>query len=289
MEGNIMQCLVTGSCGFIGSNLTDRLIDLGNEVIAVDDLSTGCLKNLNPKATFVNCDIREIPNIYSDVIFHLAGLASIPNSFSNPVETIDVNVSGTTKIMELARHTGAKVVYAGSSSFYGDPRINPYALSKWLGEEVCRMYNTVYKTPVSIARFFNVFGNRQRKDAGVVAIFEDQRRRNVPLTPTGTGEQRRDMIHVLDIANCLIAMSQQEALNGEIFNVGSGDNFSINEIAKLFQPIKIEHIPARPGEAWETLADISITKEKLNWQPRHFLADYVQSILDDCVKNPSIV
>lgn len=221
----------------------------------------------------------QLPEVFFDVIFHLAGQASIPNSFLIPEKTMDTNVMGTVRILDLARVTGARVVYAGSSSFYGDPKINPYAFSKWLGEETCKMYNVVYKVSTVIARFFNVFGKNQRKGSGVVAIFEEQKRNNQPLTVTGTGEQRRDFISVDDIADGLIAMSTQN-WNGEVFNLGCGENFSINEVAEMFKSHEIKHIPARPGEMLETLADINETKEKLNWCPTRSLKTYVQEFIN---------
>lgn len=280
-----MRSIVTGGLGFIGSNLVDRLVDLGHEVCVIDNQSTGKLERLNSHAKCIHADIKEdlttrLAGQEFDVIFHLAAQARIQPSFDLPVETSHINVIGTTNALELARKTGAKFIYAGSSSFYGDPHKNPYALSKWIGEEMCLMYNQVYAVPAAIARFFNVYGLRQPTEgqyATVIGIFERQFSAGQSLTVTGTGEQRRDFTHVSDIVEGLIAMSNRE-WNGEIFNLGSGVNFSIKQVAEMFNR-PIEHIPARPGEAWETLADISATQYLLNWQPTVKLEDYVKVFL----------
>lgn len=288
-----MRCIVTGGLGFIGSNLTDQLINLGHEVCVIDNLSTGKLERLNPKAKLMESDVQEdiykilemdySPEVQFDVIFHLGAQARIQPSFDRPIETADSNIMGTVQILELARKVGARVVYAGSSSFYGDPHKNPYALSKWLGEEMCIMYNRVYKVPVVIARFFNVYGPRHPYSgqyATVIGVFEMQRKTNTPITVVGTGEQKRDFTHVSDIVNGLVAMSKDN-WTGEIFNLGCGVNYSINEVADLFQSkCGIEYLPQRPGEADVTLADISFTQEKLFWVPKYDLKTYINEFLD---------
>lgn len=277
-----MLTVVTGGGGFIGSNLVDKLIDQGHEVFVIDNFTTGCPANVNKKAKLVREDIRGdfvagLRELRPDVVFHIAALARIQPSFKNPAETIEVNSQGTVQVLEYAKSVGAKFVYAGSSSFYFDPHANPYAYSKWIGEEHCKMYNQVYAVPVAIARFFNVYGPRHTQDgenAAVLGVFERQRRNNEVLTITGTGDQKRDFTHVYDICSGLIAMSEG-SWNGEVFNLGSGNSFSINEVAAMFNPKEVTHIPARPGEAWETLADLSFTQKNLNWTPKMNLPDYV--------------
>lgn len=278
-----MKVLVTGGCGFVGSHLTDRLIDLGHEVLIVDNLSTGKIDYLNPKAIFYHSDIREVSFLKEkfDIIYHIAALARIQPSFERPQETLNVNAQGTAVICDFARKTGSKVIYAGSSSFYFDPHANPYAHSKWIGEEHCKMYNKVYGVPVAIARFFNVYGPRQTtegKNACVIGIFERQKKNKEPLTVTGNGNKLRDFTNVFDIVDGLIKMSEKN-WNGEIFNLGRSKNYSINEVAKMFQPEKIEYIPARPGEAEVTLADISFSREALGWEPTRNLPDYIAEFL----------
>jgi len=284
-----MLAIVTGGGGFVGSNLVDKLLDSGHEVYVVDNFATGYPENVNKKAKLVQADIRmgffdldKLRGLKPDVIFHCAALARIQPSFKKPAETLEVNSQGTVQVLEYAKLVGAKMVYAGSSSFYFDPHANPYAYSKWIGEEHCKMYNQVYGVPVAIARFFNVYGPRHVQDgenAAVLGIFEKQRKENKPLTVTGNGEQRRDFTHVYDICSGLIAMSEG-SWNGEVFNLGRGNNYSINEVAQMFKPVEIQHLDARPGEAWTTLADLSFTKGNLNWEPKMNLPDYVDEFLN---------
>jgi len=284
------KILVTGGCGFIGSTLVDMLVeDENNEVYVVDSLDTGKKENCNEKANYLFQDIRDVfsgepPEELRDIetVFHLAALARIQPSFNRPAETIDVNAKGTSLVCDFARSVGAKVVYAGSSSFYGGVYLNPYAFTKWQGEEICKMYSEVYGLNTAIARFFNVYGERQPKEGPygtVVGIFERQYSANEDLTITGTGEQRRDFTYVKDICSGLIAMSKGEFL-GEVFNLGRGENFSINELASFYTDASTAYIPARPGEAWETLADISKPKKVLGWQPRYSLKEYVSGWLN---------
>lgn len=282
--------LVTGGCGFIGSNLVDLLVEKNeNEVIVVDNLDTGKKENCNDKASYIFEDIRRVfessGNVIEkykntlksiDIVFHLAALARIQPSFERPYETMDSNVRGTALVCEFARKTNAKVIYPGSSSFYGGIYQNPYTFSKWQGEEVCKMYSEVYGMSTCIARFFNVYGKRHLRTgpySTVVGIFEYQKMTEKPLTITGTGEQRRDFTHVDDIINGLMAMSENN-WKGEIFNLGTGQNYSINELAALFKS-KTTYIDARPGEAWITLADIKNSSEKLGYFPQTNLEDYV--------------
>jgi UDP-glucose 4-epimerase len=262
-----MDILVTGGAGFIGSNLVDELVK-EHKVTVWDNYDTG--KHTNSKAKHISQDILkpyiDLPNI--DIIFHLAAQARIQPSFEEPKLAHDINVTGTVNMLELARKHNAKFVYAGSSSVYFGVHANPYAFSKWNGEQYCKLYNEIYGVKVAIARFFNVYGPKEYKEgtwAPVVGRFIHQWETGQPLTITGDGEQRRDFTHVFDIVSGLIAMSKEE-WNAEIFNLGTGKNYSINELAALFES-SVKHTPKRPGEADATMADISKTKKLLDWEP----------------------
>tara|TARA_A100001015_G_scaffold316221_1_gene429940 strand:+ start:3312 stop:4166 length:855 start_codon:yes stop_codon:yes gene_type:complete len=282
-----MKTLVTGGCGFIGSNLVDKLVNLGYEVIVVDDLSSGKKEFMNGGAKYIFKDFKTcllennvgFKNI--DVVFHLAAEARIQPSFEMPLYTCHNNSYGSAVVAEFARKEGCKVVYAGSSSFYGGVYLNPYAFAKWQGEEVFKMYSEVYGITTGIARFFNVYGPRNPllgQYTPVVAIFEEQTKNSQDLTIVGDGEQRRDFTHVHDICDGLIAISKGD-WKGEIFNLGTGTNHSINELANLF-PGNKKYLPARPGEARTTKADISFTTKSTGWKPKHTLESYVASILE---------
>jgi UDP-glucose 4-epimerase len=280
-----MKYLVTGGAGFIGSNLVDALIEQGHQVEIWDALKTGKEENINPKATFnrLYVDLIDI-ELYKgqryDAIFHLAAEARIQPSFERPKETHHSNVTATLNVLHLAKEIGSKVVFAGSSSVYHDNYANPYSFTKKIGEEYCTMFNKVYGVPVAIARFFNVYGPRQLETgayATVIGIFEKQYRSKEPLTITGDGEQRRDFTHVSDIVAGLIAMSKED-YKADIFNLGTGTNHSINELAKMFKHEYV-YIPKRRGEAETTLADINFSKRELGYQPKVKLEDYIDSIV----------
>lgn len=278
------KVLVTGGLGFIGSNLVDILKENYTcEVIVLDNLASDSSSQeyMRDDVEYWLDDIRNLNNgKYDrdiDTIFHLAALARIQPSFDNPLETINVDSYGTAEVCEYARRNQSKVVYAGSSSFYGGPYLNPYAFAKWQGEEMCRLYSECFDVNTAIARFFNVYGIRQPESgpyATVVGIFERLYREGKPLTITGDGEQRRDFTHVNDICDGLIQISKGN-WSGEIFNLGTSTNHSINELAALFAGSQTTYIPARPGEARNTLADISETTKKTGWRPNNKLEDYV--------------
>lgn len=282
-----MKILVTGGCGFVGSNLTDKLIDLGHNVVVMDNLSTGKVANLNKKASFIGSDIcnNEFVKLLEkdkfEVIYHIAALPRIKPSFEKPRKVIDVNTTGTVNMLELARKSNCKFIYAGSSSAYFDIFANPYSYSKFIGEQHCILYNKVFDVSVAIARFFNVYGPRhvtEGENANVLGIFETQTKNKVPLTVTGDGSKRRDFTHVDDICDGLIAMSNQR-WNADYFDLGRQNNYSILEVAKMFKPKHIEFIPSRKGEADVTLANIEKSKELLGFNPKRNLPDYINTFL----------
>lgn len=288
------KVLVTGGLGFIGSNLVDRLILTEEyEVWVMDNhlSESSYFEYKNPAAHYIIDDVANISQWHHqlgelDIIFHLGAYARIQPSFANPANTLKNNILGATAICEYARHHAKRVVYAGSSSFYSGPKLNPYAFSKWVGEEVCDLYNQLFGLSTVTARFFNVYGGpRQPMDglfATVIAIFERQSSRGENLTITGDGEQRRDFTHVSDICRGLIALGESNVTG--VYNLGTGTNHSINEIAnKIIQistrNIKKEYIPKRPGEAQNTLADVSKTEKDLGWSALTRLDDYLEKTI----------
>jgi len=216
-----------------------------------------------------------------DVIFHLAGKSRIMPSFKIPLPYVETNVYGTAAMLDLARHYNAKLVYAGSSTADFDVSENIYALTKFQGEQLLQSYVKLFGLKASICRFYNVYG--PRSDTGsdydsVVAVFARQHAAGKPLTVTGTGGQRRDFTHVKDIARGLIAASERGQA-GQVYNLGTGVDFSINALAGLFGG-DLEAIPARAGDRKNSLADLLITRRDLGWEPRESLTDYVQSLLE---------
>ena len=283
-----MRVLVTGGVGFVGTNLIKRLIREGHDVICFDNYSTGNSNNEQPGCTYINVDVNDLEhgNITLtspvDVIFHLAALARIQPSIKRPQESINANVNGTLNILELARKHNIPVVYAGSSSFHHGLYGSPYAWSKYAGEQLCELYSKVYGLSTAICRFYNVYGPHQLEVgeySTVLGIFARQLREGVPLTITGDGEQRRDFTHVNDIVDGLCKCIGKD-LRADIFELGRGKNFSINEIVDLFKTER-EYIPARKGEYPSTLCDISLAKDKLEWVPTHNLEDYILELTNE--------
>jgi len=279
------RILVTGGLGFIGSHLVDSLADKGHRVVVMDNLCSESSSRdyMRSDTEYWIDDIRNINhNKYRgrsfDVVYHLAALARIQPSFIDPLSHISTNIMGTTHVLEFVRNNGAKLIYAGSSSAYADTMLNPYSFAKYTGEQTCMMYHRVYGMSIAIARFFNVYGDRQPiigPYATVVGVFEQQMLQKKPLTVTGTGNQRRDFTHISDTVSGFELLGRQSC-SAEVFQLGVGENYSINELAALFGG-DIARIPARPGEAWETRADYSDMQNVTGWSPRVNLKDYINS------------
>jgi len=283
----MQNVLVTGGLGFVGSNLVQILKQKGDYNITVIDNLCSNSSNRDYQELGVRYIIDDINNLDKikyqdldfDLIFHLAGLSRIQPSFHDPVSYFKANTLGTVQVCELAKRCGAKIVYAASSSAEAGPHLNPYAFTKWSGEEILKMYSDIYNMSTVSTRFFNVYGPRQPWEgtyATVIGIFERQYNANEPLTITGTGEQRRDFTHVFDISNGMICLSKGE-YKGEIYNLGTSRNHSINELAAMFK-CETAYIPARLGEAWTTKADISKTQE-VGYEPKELLNEYIEEFL----------
>lgn len=283
-----MKCLVTGGAGFIGSNLVDALIERGDEVRVIDNLSNGKKENVNPKAKFIVEDICNLEKIAPhfkgiDVVFHLAALPRVQFSIDYPRETNAVNVNGTLNVLIASRDAGTKrVVYSASSSAYGNnPNLplkeemrpvpmSSYGLQKFVGEEYARIFPIFYKLETVSLRYFNVYGPRMSAEGAyptVIAVFLKQKSERKALTITGDGTQTRDYTHVRDVcrANILAATSPQVG-KGEVMNIGAGRNFSVNQIAEMIGGSAV-HIDPRI-EPHDTLADNSLAKKLIGWKPQ---------------------
>ena len=298
-----MKYVVTGGAGFIGSHIVKALVKQGDSVTVIDNLNTGKEENLGSvkdKIIFVKGDILDkklLENITRDVdgVFHQAALASVQDSFVKPDEYNDVNVNGTENILRLAKKNNFKIVYASSSSVYGNPKripikesddknpINPYAETKLKKEELAVKYSKMGVKVIGL-RYFNVFGKGQSNEyAGVLKLFLERIRNELPPKINGDGTQFRDFVFVEDVAEANI-MSMKSEVNHEFFNVGTNTSITILDLAKTiikFSGLNIEPIfgPSLKGDVMKTIADISLIKEKIGWQPKVMLESWINEII----------
>ena len=298
-----MKSIVTGGAGFIGSHLVDKLLDMGHDVVVLDNFSTGREENLSHVSGEVNlieCDlhvkgdwVQEFNGV--DWVFHLASLADIVPSIQNPEGYFRSNVDATFYVLEAARHANVeRFIYSASSSCYGIPGKYPtpeesdirpqypYALAKRMGEELVEHWAQLYNLPTISLRFFNVYGTRSRTSGtygAVFGVFLAQKLANKPYTVVGDGSQTRDFTYVTDVVNALIAAAES-SLSNKVYNIGSDTTVSINKIVELLGGDKI-YIPKRPGEPDCTYADISRIKNDLGWSPTISIEDGIDKILEN--------
>jgi len=299
-----MKSLITGGAGFIGSNLVDRLVELGHKVIVLDNLNTGKLSNLNHvknKIKFIKVDVsknkKSIDKYFKNVdwVFHMAGLSDIIPSIKNPKIYFQANVQGTLNILAASKKAKIKkLIYAASASCYGipdkyptnegakiDPQ-NPYGLTKVLGEQLVIQWARLYNMSNISLRFFNVYGPRSRKKgayASVLGIFLAQKLAKKALTIVGDGKQTRDFVHVFDLVDGMIKVART-GNKGEIYNLGSGKETSINLLADIIGGKKV-YVPKRKGEPEKSLADITKIKDKFNWKPKISIKKGVKMLLEN--------
>jgi UDP-glucose 4-epimerase len=295
-----MNCLVTGGAGFIGSHIVDRLIHLGHNVKVIDNESSGVHDKFyyNPKAEYFKIDIvdyEKTRNLYNDIdyVFHCAAESRIQPTIMNPLGAIKTNTLGTGTVLQCSREAGVKkVIYSSTSSGYGlkntpplqedmpDDCLNPYSVSKVSGEKLCIMYNNLFGLKTIIFRYFNVYGEREPLRgpyAPVVGLFLRQQAASEVLTIVPDGTQRRDFTHVDDVveANILAMSIDNHDHYGEVFNVGTGTNHSVLELAAMISD-NTKMIEPRQGEAYITLANIDKTKKVFGWKPTKNLEDYIK-------------
>ena len=293
-----MKYVVVGGAGFIGSNIVDKLVEQNHEVVIIDNLSTGKMENVNPKASveYIDiCNVKECSAMVeimsgADALFLLAAKARVQPSIENPVEYEINNTIGTLNVLKCASDAGVRrVVYSASSSAYGNTEklpsketdpinpLSPYGAQKYYGEVMCKMFSEVYGLETVSLRYFNIYGERQNVGgayAMVIGIFVDQLLNGKPMTIRGDGEQRRDFTYVGDVVNANILASQSENVgNGEVINIGNGDNRSINDIADMIGGDKVNVDPVIEPKA--TLANNSLAEELLGWKPTQNIEDWI--------------
>ena len=284
------KALVTGGCGFVGYELTKQLINNGFDVDVIDNLSIGKESKdvTSIGANFLGGDIRAMENIPDkkyDYIFHLAALSRIQPSFVNPNTTFTVNVDGTRQVLEYVRRNGGKLIYAGSSSRHHNPELSPYAMSKYLGEQLCALYRRVYDVNVEITRFYNVYGPGELIDshmAAVIGIFRKNVKEDKPLLIHGDGEQRRDFTHIDDICDGLRMIAESDIHHSEGWELGTGKNYSLNEVFNMFkerfQNTQKQHVENVKGNYRETIRLNDKTLDELGWKPTDKLKGYINSL-----------
>ena len=289
--------LVTGGAGFIGSHLCERLLADGHKVRVLDDLSQGHREWVPPAAEFVEGSIVDLATCRRACegvsgVFHTAAMSKVAPSIDKIEFCTEQNVLGTQNVLIAARDAKArKVVYCASSSSYGNrpapqredmlpDALNPYALSKFVGELYCALFTRLYGLPTLSLRYFNVYGPRQPTVGAyalVLGVFLRQRKNGEALTIHGAGDQRRDFVHVRDIVEANLLAYRSEA-KGISLNIGSGTNVSVKELADLISPLQT-HLPRRAGDAEITLADITRARDVLGWEPKVAFADGLRELM----------
>ena len=278
------KVLVTGGCGFIGYALTLELIKRGYEVDVIDNLSIGKEAKIPEGCNFLGGDIRAMDNIKDEsynYIFHLAALSRIQPSFQNPNLTFSINVDGTKQVVEYAYHNKSKLIYAGSSSRHHNPMLSPYALTKHMGEEWIKMCKEVYGLNAEIARFYNVYGPGELVGsdmAAVIGIWRYAIQKNQPILIHGDGEQRRDFTHVDDIVDGLIKIAESDEKHEDAWELGTGCNYSLNELADMFDYPNRKYVDDVKGNYRKTLRLNNDAIDRLGWQPTDKLKSYIDEI-----------
>jgi UDP-glucose 4-epimerase len=299
-----MKCIVTGGSGFIGSNLVDRLINDGHQVVVIDNESSESNDTFyqNDKATYYKRDIADyaaVRPLFNEVhwVFHLAAESRIGPCIENPLLAVRTNVQGTSVMLQCAREVDVKrFVFSSTSSIYGlnqapnsetdqSDCLNPYSATKLCAEEMCKVYHKLYGLRVVILRYFNVFGDREPtrgQFAPVTSRFMKQKADGLPLTVVGNGNQRRDFIHVSDVVdmNIKAAMTETCTSFGKVVNVGTGTNYSVLQLARMISDT-VTFLDARPGEASETKADMKRARDWFWFEPQVDIVKWLKDKLKD--------
>tara|TARA_R110000772_G_scaffold35708_3_gene85972 strand:+ start:2040 stop:2942 length:903 start_codon:yes stop_codon:yes gene_type:complete len=291
-----MRILVTGGAGFIGTNLIKRLVLEGHDVHSLDNYDSGKEENHIKGATYHDCDIEQITQWKNrndaglnefNLCFHLAALSRIQPSFNNPSETFRVNTKGTEAVLDWAKQNKVKVIYSGSSSRWHDHTISPYATSKYLGEELCKMYKKSFNLDIEICRFYNVYGPYEIVEgdwAAVIGVWRNQINKNESITIIGNGEQRRDFTYVDDIVDGLCKVSTTKNTQKDAWELGTGINYSINEVSRMFKDkflCGVHYLPNQAGNYKKTLRKNNNALDLLGWKPKDNLLYYINQLDKD--------
>ena len=293
------KVVVTGGAGFIGSNLVDKLIEQNIEVIIIDNLSTGRIENINLNAKFVKCDLSNISSEDlsfcmedADTVFHLAATPQVQYSMENPTD--NNNIHSIINMLEASRTIGVKkFIFSSTCAIYGNPKyipmdenhpinpLSPYALHKLVGEQYCKLYSNIYNLDTVCLRYFNVYGNRMVNEGAyrsVISIFKEQHSKKEPLNIVNDGEQRRDYVHVNDVVNAnILCAKHPKPLKADIFNVGTGNSYSVNEIADMFGGEK--KYGEKRIEPKSSIAENVKILLDLNWEPKNKLKKWINTYI----------
>ena len=289
--------LVTGGAGFVGTNLIKRLLKEGYRVISIDNYSTGFESNHQLGVSYFKHDIEAIkdfgpfsPTGTFDVVYHLAAIARIQPSFNQPLEYFQANATATFNIAMYCANNNISLQFAGSSSHHSGKFQNPYTFSKDVSEEIVMLCQKIYGLKATITRFYNVYGPHHLKEGGyctVIGKWEKAIETGMPITIYGDGTKRRDFTHIDDIVEALILMERKEAW-GEIFELGRGINYSIQDVAEMFEYDNIVYDADKPGEAISTLCEDTKAKDMLGWVPVKTIDKYIKSYLNENINNSAI-
>ena len=286
------KVVVTGGAGFIGSHLVNMLVKANLEVIVLDNLSTGKKENINPKATFIKCDLsKDRPLLEGvDTVFHLAATPQVQYSIENPTD--NNNLHSLINMLNVSKKSGVKrFIFSSSSSVYGNPKytpidenhpinpLSPYALHKLVGEQYCKLYSDIYGLDTVCLRYFNVYGDRMSNTGAyrsVISIFKEQQNQNQPLNIVNDGEQKRDFIHVDDVIQAnLLCATHTNYFKGEIYNVGTGEPYTVNQIADMFGGEK--SYGEKRIEPGSSIAENSKIRLELDWETNNNVKNFIKN------------
>ena len=282
------RIIVTGGAGFIGKNLIELLIGEGYSVVSYDNYSSSSKENKIKGVEYIEGDVNNISLRIKEsdfkYCFHLAAQSRVQPSFTNPKQTFLDNVSGTLSVIEWSIKNKIKFIYAGSSSKHHDYKSSPYATTKFLGEEICKLYRTSFNSNIEIARFYNVYGPHEPvdpKQGNVIGIWRSKVYKNKSIPIVGDGEQRRDFTHVKDIVDGLLKIANTNKTHQDAWELGSGINYSINDLALMFKEkfnVNSYYIKEQPGNFRQSLRINNDSLDHLGWTPKDRLRNYINKL-----------